>query len=148
VRLIGEVRTVRAEMNVPPSTLGPLLLKDAAPETLARGARWMEAIGRLARVSQLGPLDGDVPPASAVAVLDEATIVLPLSGLIDFAAERARLEKELAKARKEIEAVSRKLDNADFVARAKPEVVEENRERLDSARQDVARLQAALARIG
>ena len=147
VRLIGEVRAVRAEMNVPPSAPGPVLLKDASPETLARGRRWMEAIARLARVSDLAALHGDVPPGSAVAVLNEATIVLPLAGLIDFAAERARLDKELAKAAKEAEAVSRKLDNPEFVARAKPEVVEENRDRLDSARQDVARLQAALARI-
>jgi valyl-tRNA synthetase len=148
VRLIGEVRAVRAEMNVPPATLGPLLLKDAASETLARGARWMEAIGRLARVSELRLLEGDAPPASAVAVLDEATIVLPLAGLIDFAAERARLGKELAKAGKEVEAVSRKLNTADFIARAKPEVVEENRDRLETAQRDVARLQAALGRIG
>ena len=148
VRLIGEVRTVRAEMNVPPSQKSPVLLKDAAAESLARGGRWLEAIGRLARASAFGPLAGEVPAGSAQAVLDEATIVLPLAGLIDLAAERARLEKERGKAQREAEGLARKLENADFVTRADPEVVEETRDRLDSARAEVARLEAALARIG
>ena len=148
VRLIGGVRTVRAEMNVPPSLRAPVLLKDAAPATIARGGRWLEAIGRLARASGFAPLVGAVPAGSAQAVLDEATVVLPLAGLIDLAAERARLEKERAKAQREAEQVARKLDNPDFVARAEPEVVEETRERLENARAEVARLEAALARIG
>jgi valyl-tRNA synthetase len=147
VRLIGEVRAVRAEMNVPPSVLGPILLKDAAPETLARGARWIEAIGRLARASKLGALLGDVEKGSAQTVLDEATIVLPLAGLIDLAAEAVRLRKDAAKAMKEVEANEKKLANADFIARAPEEVVDEIRERLAAAKADVARLQAALARI-
>ena len=54
VRLISEVRSVRTEMNVPPSALTPILLRDAAPETLARGQRWIEAIRRLARASDCG----------------------------------------------------------------------------------------------
>ncbi len=148
VRLIGEVRTVRAEMNVPPSVLAPVLLKDATPESLARGGRWMEAIGRMARASSFGPLEGDVVKGSAQAVLDEATIVLPLAGLIDLAAEAVRLRRERDKAAKEIEAAEKKLANADFVARAKPEVVEEMHERLESGRREVARLEAALSRIG
>ncbi len=148
VRLIGEVRTVRAEMNVPPSLRAPVLLKDAATETVARGRRWAEAIGRMARASEFAPLEGAVPQGSAQAVLDEATIVLPLAGLIDLVAERARLERDRGKAAKEAETIGRKLQNAEFVARAAPEVVEETRDRLDSARAEVARLQAALARIG
>jgi valyl-tRNA synthetase len=148
VRLIGEVRAVRAEMHVPPSTLGSVLLKDAAPDSLARGQRWMEAIGRLARASELAALAGEVPAGSAQTVLDEATIVLPLAGLIDLAAERARLIKEKAKAEKEAEANAKKLANADFIARAPDEVVDEIRDRLAVAQADVARLEAALARIG
>jgi valyl-tRNA synthetase len=147
VRLIGEVRTVRAEMNVPPSLLAPVLLKDAAAESLARGRRWIEAIGRLARASSFDALVGEVPRGAAQAVVGEATVVLPLAGLIDLDAERARLQKERAKAAKEAEAVERKLGNADFVARAPVEVVEENRERLMVARAEIARLDAALRRI-
>jgi valyl-tRNA synthetase len=148
VRLIGEVRTVRAEMNVPPSILAPVLLKDATPDSLARGHRWQEAIARMARASEFGALTGNMATGSAQAVLDEATIVLPLAGLIDLAAEQARLGKDRDKATKEGEAAERKLANAEFVARAKPDVVEEIRARLQSARREVARLEAALARIG
>ncbi|MBS0559069.1 MAG: valine--tRNA ligase [Proteobacteria bacterium] len=147
VRLIGEVRTVRSEMGVPPSVKLPVWLKDAAPATLARAERWREAIGRLARAADLGALEGALPKGAAQSVLDEATVVLPLEGAIDLAAERARLEKEIAKAADEAGKVERKLANPDFVTRAKPEVVEENRERLTAARDQVARLQAALGRI-
>jgi valyl-tRNA synthetase len=147
VRLITEVRTVRSEMGVPPSTLMPVWLKDAAPATLARAGRWRDAISRLARASDLGPLDGPIPRGAAQSVLDEATLVLPLEGVIDIPAERARLAREVARAGDEVGKLVRKLDNADFVKRAKPEVVEENRDRLVAARDQMARLEAALGRI-
>jgi valyl-tRNA synthetase len=148
VRLIGEVRTVRAEMNVPPSRTTPLLLRDAAAETLARASRWEEAIRRMARASEVAPLTGEVPRGAAQAVVDEMTVVLPLADVIDLAAERTRLERERGKAAREAEQIARKLGNADFLARAPEEVVEENRERLASAEAEIARLEAALARIG
>ena len=147
VRLIGEVRAVRAEMNVAPSALAPILLRDARPETLARAQTWSEAIRRMGRANEVGPLRGELPPGSAQAVVDEATVVLPLAGIIDLAAERARLEKDRAKALGEAEKVARKLGNAEFVQRAKPEIVEENRERLTAYEQEAARLAAAIARI-
>ena len=147
VRLVSQVRTVRAEMNVPPGTPTPVLLKDAAPATLERATRWTDQIRRLARASELRSLDSEVPAGSAQAVVDEATIVLPLSGVIDVAAERARLLRERERAAAEVEKIARKLANEDFVRRAPEEVVEENRERLEAARAEVARLEAALARI-
>ena len=147
VRLIGEVRAVRAEMNVAPSALAPVLLRDARPETLARAQAWSDAIRRMARASEVGPLNGAMPTGSAQAVVDEATVVIPLAGLIDLEAERRRLEKDRARALAEAEKVSRKLANADFVARAKAEVVEENRERLAGFEREAARLAAAIERI-
>ena len=147
VRLISDIRTIRAEMNVPPSQLGAILLKDAAPETIARGNRWQEAIGRMARASSFAALDGDIPKGSAQSVLGEATIVLPLAGLIDIATERARLAKERTRLVSEGEKASKKLDNPDFIARAPEEIVEEIRERLDTNTAEIARLDAALARI-
>jgi len=148
VRLVGLVRSVRTEMNVPPGTPAPILLRDANAETMARAERWMEPIRRLARASEVRALDGQMPKGSAQAVLDEATVVLPLEGLIDLAAERKRLgtarDKALAEARK----VAQKLSNIDFVRRAPEEVVEENRERQAGYEAEVARLEAALARIG
>ena len=147
VRFIGEVRAVRSEMNVPAATTTPVLLRDAAPETLARAARWIEPIRRMARVTEVKALDGTMPAGSAQAVLDEATLVLPLAGVIDLAAERARLGKERAKAAAEADKLDRKLANADFVSRAPEEVVEDNRERLAASRAEVARLAAALERL-
>ncbi|APH56752.1 Valyl-tRNA synthetase [Granulibacter bethesdensis] len=147
VRLIGEVRTVRNEMNVPPSTLTPILLKDAVAETVARAERWRDQIARLARASSVTSLEGALPKGSAQAVLDEAIIVIPLEGVIDLDAERIRLTRERDKARDEASKVVRKLENADFVARAKPEVVEENRDRLAALEADIVRLGAALERL-
>ncbi|NOG71040.1 valine--tRNA ligase [Roseicella sp. DB1501] len=147
VRLVGEVRAVRSEVNVPPSVTTPLLLRDAAPESLARIERWSEAIRRLGRVTEVTPLTGEPPKGVAQVVVGEATVMLPLAGVIDFAAERARLAKERGKAEGEARKVEAKLGNADFIARAPEEVVEENRERLQAARAEMARLDAALARI-
>ena len=147
VRLVGEVRAVRSEMNVPPSVLSPLLLRHAAPETMARAKRWSEVIGRMARASEVRALEGEPPRNSAQVGLDEAVVVLPLEGLIDLAAERKRLERDLGKARAEAGKVEGKLGQADFVARARPEVVAENRERLAAFRAEIARLEAALKRI-
>ena len=148
VRLISLVRSVRAEMNVPPAMPSPVQLRDAAPESIARAERWIDAIRRLARASDVAALTGDVPKNAAQGVLDEATVVLPLEGLIDLAAERKRLAGARDKALGEAKKVAAKLANADFVARAPEEIVEENRERLAAFQADAARLEAALARIG
>jgi valyl-tRNA synthetase len=148
IRFITAIRTVRAEMNIPPSTKIPVYLRDAAPITLARAKTWENAAGRLARAAAIETAPDPVPQGAAQIVLDEATLILPLAGLIDLAAERARLERERQRAADEIEKVVKKFQNADFVARAKPEVVEENRERERTGRLEVARLDAALARLG
>ncbi|MDJ0389796.1 valine--tRNA ligase [Roseomonas sp. E05] len=149
VSLISTVRGVRSEMNVPPSVTVPLLLQGASAETLARGGRWIEAIRRLGRATEFRALaEGEDLTGVAQAVVGEATVLLPLADAIDLPAERARLAKERDKARAEGAKVAQKLANADFVARAKPEVVEENRERLAGFEAEVARLEAALARIG
>jgi valyl-tRNA synthetase len=147
VRLISLVRSVRAEMNVPPSKPSPVLLQGASAASIGRVDRWMEAIRRLARASDVAALDGHVPRGSAQAVLDETTIVLPLEGLIDIAAERARLGKERDRLAADAKKTAQKLSNADFVSRAPEEVVAENRERLAAAESEIARLQAALDRL-
>ncbi|GIX11122.1 MAG: valine--tRNA ligase [Elioraea sp.] len=147
VRLISEVRTIRSESGVPPGRAIPLALKDAAPATLARLGRWREPILRLARLSEVGPLAGEAPKGSAQAVLDEATLVLPLADVVDLAAERARLAKEIARHAEELQRLDAKLANPDFVARAAEGVVEESRERRAAAAAAKARLEAALARL-
>ncbi len=147
IDLISEIRTVRSEMNVPPSLKSPVLLQDAAPATLARAEAWFEAISRMARASEIGPLTGTSPKNAAQAVLGEATIILPLEGLIDLDAERKRLAGALAKAQAELAKVSAKLANEDFTSRAPEAILEEHRERQESFTGEVVRLTAALARL-
>ncbi|MGE4481312.1 valine--tRNA ligase [Acidocella sp.] len=147
VGLISEIRTVRSEMNVPPSQKSPVFLQDAAPETLERAQGWFEAISRLARASEIGALNGPVPRNAAQAVLGEATIILPLEGLIDLEAEKKRLAAALAKAEGELKKVRAKLANAEFVARAPEAILDEHRDREESFTNEVARLGAALARL-
>ena len=147
VRLIGLIRSVRNEMNVPPSVPGAVLLKDASAETLARAERWIDPIRRMARASEVRAVDGALPKGSAQAVLDEATVVLPLDGIIDIGAEQVRLGKERDKAAAEANKFQQKLSNADFVKRAPEEIVEENRARVTAYLAEVDRLEAAMARI-
>ena len=148
VRLIGLVRSVRSEMNVPPSKPSPVLLRDAPDNTMLRVDRWIDAIRRLARASDVGVLTHDVPKGSAQAVLDEITVILPLEGLIDIAVERARLSKDCDKLISDVKKIRQKLDNIDFIRRAPEEVVTENRERLEAAESEITRLRAALQRLG
>jgi valyl-tRNA synthetase len=147
VRLISEVRTVRSEMNVAPSVTVPLLLAGASGESLDRAARWSDAIRRLGRATEIRALEGEVPKGAVQAVVGEATIMLPLADVIDLAAERARLAKERARVEGEAQKIEAKLGNETFVSRAPEEVVEENRDRLAAARSEMARLDAAIARI-
>jgi valyl-tRNA synthetase len=147
VALVGQVRAARAEMNVPPSVTVPLLLQGASGVTLKRAEAWIDAIRRLGRATEIRALEGAAPKGVAQVVVGEATVMLPLADVIDLGAERARLAKERAKAEAEAKKISGKLGNADFVARAPEEVVEENRERLAEAEAEMARLDAALARI-
>jgi valyl-tRNA synthetase len=146
-KLISEIRTVRSEMNVPPANKSPILLQDAAPETLDRAERWKEAIFRMARASEIGPITGDIPKGSAQIVVNEATIILPLADLIDLDAERARLQAARAKAAAELQKVEQKLANEDFVKRAPEAIIAENHERRENFRAEILRLDAALSRI-
>jgi valyl-tRNA synthetase len=146
VDLVTEVRQVRAEMNVPPSARAPLSLIGAGAETRHRIARHRDLIVSLARLSQVGEADA-APKGAAPFVIGEATGALLIAGFIDLAAEKARLSKEIATLDGDAERTRKKLDNPDFVARAKPEVVEENRERLAEAEESIGKLRAALQRL-
>ncbi|MGK6320136.1 valine--tRNA ligase [Sphingomonas sp. DT-204] len=146
IRLVGEIRAARTELNVPPGARLPLHVRDAAPATEARLANQAAAIARLARVDQA---EGDLPAGGALQiVVDEATFVIPLQGVIDLDAERARLAKAIAAAEKERDGLAGRLGNPSFVERAKPEAVE--RARADHAEKaaEAERLTAALARLG
>ncbi len=147
IRLISEVRSVRSEMNVNAGAKIPCVLVGAGAEARARAKTWENEIMRLARLSALDFADV-VPSASAQIALDEATVALPLEGMIDFAAERARLGKELEKVAKDMAVIDGRLNNAAFVAKAPPEVLEESRELRAQLEAKKAKLDEAVKRLG
>ena len=146
IRLVSEIRSSRTELNVPPGARLPLHVRDASAETTARLERQGAALARMARVD----LNHAEAPAGGAAqvVVDEATFVLPLEGVIDLGAERARLAKAIAAAEKERDALSGRLGNPSFVERAKPEAVEKARADHAEKSEEAARLHAALGRLG
>jgi valyl-tRNA synthetase len=147
VDLISEIRSVRSEMNVPAGAQAPLVFVKASDAVKGRVARWESVIMRLARMESLTFADLAPPQSVSVQVRrDEAA--LPLGSLIDIAAETARLTKEIGKIDGDIMGIEKKLGNAEFVAKAPEEVVEENRERLVTAGLRRARLADALKRLG
>ena len=145
IRLVSEVRSSRTELNVPPGARLAVHLRDASSETLARFDRLAPAIARLARIDRA---EGDVTGGAAQVVLDEATFVLPLEGVIDLAAERTRLTKAIEAATKERDSLAGRLNNPSFVERAKPEAVEKARADHAEKSAEAERLTAALARLG
>ena len=148
IRLVSEIRAARTELNVPPGARLPLHVRDAGEGTNARLTRQAAVLARLARVDLVAADAGEPAGGAAQVVVDEATFVLPLAGVIDLDAERARLTKAIAAAEKERDALAGRLGNASFVERAKPEAVE--KARADHADKDAeaSRLRAALARLG
>ncbi len=147
VDLITEIRSARAEMNVPVATTAPLVFVGLDIVAQKRAADATDALKRLARVSELR--FEDVAPAQSVQIVTHGVVAcIPLEGVIDFAAEKKRLSGERDKLTKDIEGTMRKLDNPDFLARAPEEVVEENRERVATAGERIARIDEALKRLG
>ena len=146
VDLVGEIRALRAEMNVPPSAKPPLAFVAPDALTAERIARHRDLILTLGRVSEVNSTEA--APAGAVTfVSGSTTAALSLAGIIDLTAERARLEKEIAVFDSDIGHVNKKLGNPNFVSRAAPEVVDEQRAKLAEAEEGKIKLQAALARL-
>ncbi len=146
IELIEQIRSIRSEMSIPQNA--PLRLALVAPSAEVEGylARWRPTLERLARIEGVD-VTAEPPPGSVALLVREGQAALPLAGLIDFAAERARLEKEIAKEQGEIAKVDAKLGNPDFMARAPEEIVEENRERREAALARIGKLDAARERL-
>ncbi|MDQ6702944.1 MAG: valine--tRNA ligase, partial [Pseudomonadota bacterium] len=145
--LVSEVRSVRAEMNVPAAAQIPLVLIDASEEVKSRAEKWEETIKLLARLSEIS-FSPEAPVQSVQMIVRTTVAALPLQGIIDFDAVKTRLAKEIAKLKGDADKIEAKLRNADFVARAPEDVVDENRERREDALSRMEKLAAALARLG
>ncbi len=146
VDLVSEIRSVRSEMGIAPGALVPLVLVAPSSATTERAGRWSETLRRLARLS--GIEAADTPPRQSVQVLVRGeTVALPLAGIIDLDVESQRLTKDKGKLDSDIAKIDAKLGNADFLARAPEEVVDEQRERRADAEARRAKIAEALARL-
>ena len=146
IEIVSGIRSARAEMNVPPGAKAPLVIVGANALTKERSERHEAALERLARVE--GVSFAEVAPRGAAQiVVGEATACLPLGSLIDLDAEKGRLVKSRDKTVGEIDRINAKLANEKFVANAKPELVEAEREKRAELTQQLASLDAALARL-
>jgi valyl-tRNA synthetase len=146
IDLVTQIRSVRAEMNIPPATLTALVLAGASAETKERAPRWADVVKRMARLSDIS--FAERAPDGAVQILVRGEVAaLPLKGVVDLAAERVRLDKEIAKADADIKRAESKLANEKFVANAAEEVVEEEREKREAALARRAKLLEALERL-
>ena len=146
IDLVTAIRSVRAEMNITMATEIPLVLVGVSAATKERAERWAEVIRRLARLTNIAVVAS--APAGAVQLIVRGEVAaLPLAGVIDFAAEQARLEKELARVDADIARIDSKLANADFISRAPEEVVEGEREKREEAQARRVKILEALARL-
>jgi valyl-tRNA synthetase len=145
VDLVSEIRSLRAEMALTGET--ELLLVGADAALQARAQRWDEILRRLARLSRID-FAGAAPKSSAQLLVRGGVAAIPLEGVIDLGAEKARLAKEIGKCEGEALKLDAKLGNPGFLAKADEEVIEEHRERLEETRARVDKLTAALARLG
>ena len=145
IRLVSEIRAARTELNVPPGARLALHVRGANGATEARLESQVVALSRLARVDLR---DGSGSGGAAQVLVDEATFILPLEGVIDLEAERARLGKGIEAAEKERDALAARLGNASFVERAKAEAVDKAKADHAVRSEEAERLRAALGRLG
>ena len=147
VDLITQIRSIRNEMNVPVSAKPDLVLINADADKQGIVERNRPAIERMARVAGVN-LSDTAPEQSAQGVSQGLEFALPLAGILDFDAERARLNKDIKTAEGEIKKLDSKLNNQGFLAKAPEDVVEENRRRLEAEIETRDRLTLALKRLG
>ncbi len=147
IEAISQIRSVRAEMSVPAGAQIPLLIINASATVKEQATRWNDALKRLARLSDISFAD-NAPPQSVQIVMEACVLALPLAGIIDMDAERARLIKEQEKQLADIAKVDAQLGNANFVARAPADILEENRARILQAEQRVEKIKDALNQLG
>ena len=146
IQLVSDIRSVRMEMGIKPSLIMALTIIDANSQTRGQIETHLAAITRLARVEPITFAD-TAPKGAAQIVIGEATYCLPLDGIVDFAAERSRLEKELKNLDGEIIRIEKKLGNERFVANAPDALVEEERQKMAEYQSQKENVEAAFNRV-
>jgi len=148
IKFISEIRSTRAEMNVPAGAKATAWVVGASEQTKGRMVVWQDMICRLARLEKMESASEMESQGAAQLVVDEATVYLPLADLMDLDAEKARLQKSLDKNRQEAGALKGRLGNEKFVAKAPPQVVAESKEQLAELEAQVQNIAAAIGRLG
>jgi valyl-tRNA synthetase len=142
------VRRIRGEMNIAPGKLLPVLLQmgsDADRQSVANNRVYLQKLGRLESISWLNA--DDAAPESAIALVGDMKILIPMAGLIDKAAERVRLEKEIQKINNDLPRVEGKLNNPAFADKAPAEVIDKEKAKLADLRSMLSNLEQQLAKI-
>ncbi len=147
IEAVSAIRSLRAEMNLPAGAKLKVCVKEASTEVAAYISEFAPIICSLARLESIELLHGDVTSDMVQTVCQGTALLLPLKGVVDFGAERERLNKELAQLDKNLAGYAAKLANASFVERAPVKVVEEEKKRQAEALEHKAKVEAALARI-
>ena len=146
---IVAIRNLRKQVNLPPATEIAIHIRLAESSQQSLFNRYESYFRKLAKVNDLNAEVGLIkPPTSLAAVVRNIEIFLPLSGLVDLAQEKARFNKQLEKMELELSIIQRKLDNANFVNNAKPEVVEKEREKLAEVSTKVELTRSQIADLG
>jgi valyl-tRNA synthetase len=145
---ITAIRNLRGEMNVPPATQVEVYLNSPDAAALAALGRHAQSVKILARVQALHANAAGGPPAAAAkAVVDAVEIFMPLAGIIDFAEEARRLDRELEKLSKEVTQAQRKMSNEDFLSRAPAEVIQKEQAKFQAATEKLTKLKTHRERI-
>jgi valyl-tRNA synthetase len=142
------VRRIRGEMNIAPGKPLPVLLQDSSVEDqqlLSRHQTYLQKLGRLESITCLG--EGEIAPESAIALVGNLKILIPMAGLIDKDAELARLDKEIQRIQNDLPRVEGKLNNPAFVDKAPAEVIEKEKAKLAEMHGALKNLQAQRGKI-
>ncbi len=148
MQFILGIRQIRGEMDISPGKALPVLLRNASDTDCKQArvhARLLERVGRVESISVLA--DGEEPPSSATALLGELQLLVPMKGVIDVDAERARLQKQMQKIQIEIQKANGKLGNDKFVNNAPAAVVSQERERLADFERQLKQFDEQFARL-
>jgi valyl-tRNA synthetase len=146
MRVISEVRSVRADMNVPAKAQIDLMVKDACDKTEEGFEAYGNIMKNMARLSGITFVD-EAPKGSLQTIVDKTTLILPIAELIDLDQERERLKKEISKLEDNIKKISQQLENKNFVANAPEEIIAEKREIIEQDNQKKEKLSKALEQL-
>jgi valyl-tRNA synthetase len=151
IQVIMEVRSIRAEMNIPAAAHLSVSFYDATPDTHRKVREYEDLLLKLARLQHVKVFSESLSPQDARGavqiVIEETTLLIPLGEAIDLEAEKERLQKDLTKVFADIDAVQKKLANKEFVSRAPEEIIETQHQRLEAARLAKEKLEQALVRL-